>query len=128
MSSYKELSVWEKSMDLVVVIYKLTKSFPKEETYALCDQMRRAVVSIPSNIAEGQSRGSLNDFIRFLSIAQGSRAELETQIEICERIGYLENPETLVAKNLLIQIRKMIVSLQDNLRKKQQQQFQAEKK
>ena len=78
MASYHELSVWEKSMDLVVEVYKLTKLFPKEEAYGLCDQLRRAVVSIPSNIAEGQSRGSLNDFIRFLSIEQGSRAELET--------------------------------------------------
>ena len=86
MASYKDLIVWQKAMDLVVEIYRICKFLPKEENYGLSDQMRRSVVSIASNIAEGQARDSKKDFIRFLSIAQGSKAELETQIEICRRL------------------------------------------
>ena len=85
--SYKDLIVWQKSMDLVIEIYKLVKKLPKEETYSLSDQMRRAVVSIPSNIAEGYTRKSTNEYLNFLSIANGSRTELETQLLICERIN-----------------------------------------
>ena len=88
MSSYKELIVWQKSIQLVIDIYKLTKIFPKEETYGLSSQMQRAVVSIPSNIAEGNDRNSSKEFSQFLRIARGSLAELETQIIISEKIGY----------------------------------------
>ena len=78
MQNYKELIVWQKSMDLVAEIYKLVKFLPKEETYALSDQMRRAVVSIPSNIAEGYGRNSTRDYVKFLKTARGSCFELET--------------------------------------------------
>ena len=75
---YKDLLVWQKSTDLVVEIYRVAKLLPKEELYALSNQMRRAAVSIPSNIAEGQARASQKEFVQFLSIAKGSNAELHT--------------------------------------------------
>ena len=78
--SYRELIVWQKSMELAEKVYLLVKALPKEETYALSDQMRRAAVSIPSNIAEGHARQSQKEFLQFLCIARGSRAELETQL------------------------------------------------
>ena len=95
-SDYKKLLVWQKAMDLTMEIYKLVNYLPREETYALSDQIRRAVVSIPSNIAEGQGRNSDKEFINFLSIARGSLWELETQIEICIRLGYYD--KTLTSK------------------------------
>ena len=84
-SNFRDLTVWQKAMDLTVEIYKLIKNLPKEETFALSDQIRRAAVSIPSNIAEGQGRVTAKEFIRFPSMARGSLCELSTQIEICER-------------------------------------------
>ena len=90
MAHYKELTVWQKAMDLVVEVYCLVRKLPKEELYALSDQIRRAVVSIPSNIAEGQQRNSKNDFKHFLTIARGSNAEVETQLLICVRLTYLK--------------------------------------
>lgn len=88
--SYENLIVWQKSMDLVTAIYELTRQFPKEEVFGLTSQMRRAAVSIPSNIAEGSRRGSRKDFRNFLLIAYGSGAELETQIKIAKRLSYVE--------------------------------------
>ena len=85
--NYKDLIVWQKAMDLSVEIYRLVKKLPKEELYCLSDQMRRSAISIPSNIAEGKSRTSQKEFSYFLSIAQGSRSELETQIQLGEKIG-----------------------------------------
>lgn len=87
--NHKELLVWQKAMQLVVYVYNLIRLLPKEETYGLSDQMRRAAISIPSNIAEGNARSSQKDMVHFLYIAQGSRAELETQLELCELIGYI---------------------------------------
>lgn len=87
--NHKELLVWQKAMQLVVDIYNLIRLLPKEETYGLSDQMRRAAISIPSNIAEGNARSSQKDMVHFLYIAQGSRAELETQLELCELVGYI---------------------------------------
>ena len=108
--NYQKLEVWKKSIDLVEQIYVLVGKLPKEETYALSDQMRRAAVSIPSNIAEGQSRGS-REFIQFLKVARGSRAELETQLLICERLNYLTHTDIESSLNLLEEISKMISSL-----------------
>ena len=79
-SSYRDLVVWQKSMELTEEIYRLVKTLPREETYGLSDQMRRAAVSVPSNIAEGHGRNSEKEFIRFLCMAKGSVFELETQI------------------------------------------------
>ncbi len=86
--SYNDLIVWQKSMDLVVEVYKLVRNLPKEELYALSNQMRRAAVSVPSNIAEGQKRNSTKEFVQFLSFAKGSAAELQTQLLICNRLDY----------------------------------------
>lgn len=85
---FRQLIVWQKSMDLVEDVYKLTASLPTEEKFGLCSQMRRCAVSIPSNIAEGYNRSHLGDYLRFLSIAKGSAGELQTQLEISARLGF----------------------------------------
>lgn len=89
-SDFKQLTVWQRAMDLTIDIYETIKILPKEERFGLSDQMRRSVVSIPSNIAEGQARNSVKEFKHFLSIARGSVAELKTQLIICERLNYIE--------------------------------------
>ncbi|MCT2408025.1 four helix bundle protein [Chryseobacterium antibioticum] len=92
MGNYKELLVWQKSVDFVTEIYTCTKSFPKEELYSLTSQIRRSSISIPSNIAEGHSRRSTLDYLQFLKISRGSCAEMETQLIIARNLNYL-NPE-----------------------------------
>jgi four helix bundle protein len=87
--TYRDLIVWQKSMQLVTRIYMLTRKLPKEETYSLINQIRRSCISIPSNIAEGYGRNSTNDYLRFLQIATGSLYELQTQLEICLNLKYL---------------------------------------
>lgn len=91
--SYRDLIVWQKAMDLVEAIYKSTQSFPRDELHGLTSQVRRAAVSVPSNIAEGQSRRSTKEFLHHLSIAYGSLSELETQIQIAGRLAYLRGEE-----------------------------------
>ncbi|MEK7212390.1 MAG: four helix bundle protein [Patescibacteria group bacterium] len=93
MRNFKELTVWNKSIELVVLVYKLTSGFPKSEDFGLTSQMRRAAVSIPSNIAEGHMRTTTKDFKQFLAIARGSCAELETQGIIAHRLGYLSRTD-----------------------------------
>jgi four helix bundle protein len=93
--NYRDLIVWQKAMDLVEAVYTVTKLFPKEEIYGLTSQIRRAAVSIPSNIAEGQGRRSSGEFTRFLSIAYGSLREVETQVLIAERLGYLSKQNSI---------------------------------
>jgi four helix bundle protein len=110
-SSYQGLLVWQKSMDLTAAIYNLTKKLPKEELYSLRDQMRRAAVSIPSNIAEGHDRNTNKEFIHFLTISRGSKSELETQLLICIKVGYLNEIEILEALKLSTEIGKMLTSL-----------------
>ena len=100
-SDYKNLLVWQKAMDLTCAIYEITKNLPDSEKYLLTDQMRRAAVSIPSNIAEGQGRDSANEFYRFLTISHGSLKELETQLILCERLKYL-NTEQVQAIMILM--------------------------
>ena len=93
---HENLEVWQDAMELVVQIYKHTASFPPTERYGLVSQMQRASVSIPSNIAEGAARGSTKDYLRFLAMARGSLAELETQVKIAHRLGFApEEPVTL---------------------------------
>ena len=89
MKSYRDLVVWQKSMQLVTQVYLKTKKFPKEELYGLTAQIRRSRISIPSNIAEGYGRNSSKDYLRFLQIASGSLYELQTQLEICHNLDYL---------------------------------------
>ncbi|MEE0507493.1 four helix bundle protein [Phascolarctobacterium succinatutens] len=111
LKSYKELTVWQKSMLLTEEIYRLARLLPREELYSLSDQMRRAAVSIPSNIAEGQARSSTKAFVSFLSIAKGSNAELETQLMICVRLKYLTQSQAEVALNLCSEVGKMLTVL-----------------
>ena len=113
--SYKDLVVWQKSMDLVEVMYQMTRTFPKEEVYGLTNQLRRAAVSIPSNIAEGHARSSTAEFVRFLSIARGSLAEVETQLLITQRLGYLSNDQLAPILSLQIEINKMTNGLMARL-------------
>ena len=108
---YTDLKVWQRSMDLAVTIYKNVKILPKEELYGLSDQMRRAVVSIPSKFAEGQQRNTLKEYIHFLYIAKGSLGELETQLLLCERLGYLCNEITDPIIGECKEIGKMLNSL-----------------
>ncbi len=106
--SHRDLTVWQKSMDLVVRVYDMTKAFPREELYGLTSQMRRCAVSIPSNIAEGRRRGTKKDYIHFLQMSFGSGAELETQIEIAERIGYIDSARRDQVLTLLTEVMKML--------------------
>lgn len=108
LSSYKNLIVWQKSMDLVLAIYELTKGFPPEEKYGLASQMRRSAISIPSNIAEGRYRATKRNFIQFLIIAYSSGAELETQIEIAKRIEITRDLDYSPVDILLTEVMKML--------------------
>lgn len=114
-SDYRQLKVWQKAMDLTVEIYSLVNKFPREENYALSDQMRRSVVSIPSNIAEGQGRNSAKEFVNFLSIARGSLWELETQIEISERLHYINSGQKNKVYEQTEEIGKMLNALATSL-------------
>ena len=105
---YKELIVWQKAMDLVEKVYLVTKSLPKDEIYGLTNQLRRAAVSIPSNIAEGNTRHATQDYVRFLNIARGSVSEVETQLEICLRLGYASKEQTEPAFALCQEIGRML--------------------
>jgi len=109
--SYKELIVWQKSVELSIIIYKITKEFPKEELFGLTSQMRRSAVSIPSNIAEGRCRGTRKDFIQFLRIALGSCGELETQIIITKKIGLISDKDYHLLDSYLVEISKMLNSM-----------------
>ncbi|HEX2973988.1 MAG TPA: four helix bundle protein [Tepidisphaeraceae bacterium] len=88
--SYKELIVWQRAMDLVVAVYEATRTFPKEEMYGLTSQIRRCAVSVPSNLAEGQGRGTTLGFLRYTRIAMGSLQELETQLVLANRLSYMK--------------------------------------
>lgn len=105
---YKDLIVWQKAMDLSVAIYTLTAQFPREESYGLISQLRRAAISIPSNIAEGSKRGTQKDFKYFLTIAFGSGAELETQIELAKRLSFCNNSDYIKTSTLLSECMKML--------------------
>ncbi len=117
MRPHEKLQTWIESVDLVLNIYKATEKFPKEEKFGLTSQIRRAAVSIPTNIAEGAARNSSKEFAHFVSIAQGSASELETELIIAYRLGYLS--ETLFSKLLadLEQIGRMITGLTRRLRR-----------
>ena len=110
-SSYRDLKVWQRAIDLSIEIYKLTRSFPKDERYGLVSQMRRASVSVPSNIAEGQSRQSLGDFKRFINIAIGSLAELHTQLLIGCRLAYVDREAFGKLEAEAMEIRRMLFGL-----------------
>ncbi|WP_454615200.1 four helix bundle protein [Capnocytophaga gingivalis] len=112
---FKDLVVWQRAMDLVAEVYQVVKKLPKEELYALSDQIRRAVISIPSNIAEGYGRNSSKEFSHFISIAKGSKSELETQLLLCVKIDYLKESDIQNVMYLIDQVGKMLYSLQKKL-------------
>ena len=110
-NNYRNLIVWQKAMDLVEETYRIVKLLPREETYALSDQMRRASVSIPSNIAEGQVRNSKKEFLQFLSIAKGSNAELQTQCLICVRLNLVKEEQISNVLTLTDEVGRMLNTL-----------------
>ena len=96
--SYRDLLAWQKSMDLAVAVYQFTRSWPREETYGLTSQARRAATSVPANIAEGYGRDNLGSYLQFLRIAQGSLKELETHMLVAERVGVAEDARGILAE------------------------------
>jgi four helix bundle protein len=114
-AKYQELIVWQKSMLLVEEVYKIARQLPKYELFALGDQLRRAAVSVPSNIAEGQNRGSNKEVVQFCGIALGSLAETETQLVIVERLYKIDTSE---AQGLTREINRMLIALIKSLRTK----------
>ena len=116
--NHHNLQTWQKTLELVTEIYKVTDTFPKNELFAITAQMRRAAVSVPSNIAEGAARTSKRDFLRFLSIARGSLSELETQVIISKRLKYLEDETRLIEQidNIFGMLNGLIISIKRNNR------------
>jgi len=114
--SFRDLQVWQRAMQLCVVVYRLTREFPREEIYGLTSQMRRSAVSVPSNIAEGQGRMSPGEFRQFLGIARGSVCELQTQLEIARSLQF-GKPELLIeAESLSHEVGKMVYSFLESLK------------
>jgi four helix bundle protein len=106
--SFRDLQVWQESMDLTVAVYCLTQAFPREEAFGLTSQLRRSSISIPSNIAEGQGRLNTREFRQFLGIARGSICEVQTQLEIAHRLNYGDSQLLTTAEDLSHEIGKMI--------------------
>ena len=119
MRTHKDLEVWKKSIEMVTKIYTLTRGFPKEELYGLTSQMRRAAVSVPSNIAEGAGRNSSKELLQFLYFATGSLSELETQLIISHNLGYLNNEQKqdidTICSDIFKMLSKLIQSIKSNV-------------
>ena len=126
LNGYQDLEVWKRSMELTEEIYRLTEHLPKEESYGLTSQMRRAAISVPSNIAEGYSRLSPKEFIRFLTISLGSKSEIQTQILICIRLGYIEKAQTERALALTDEVGRMTYALIKSIEKSKYNNVQAD--
>jgi four helix bundle protein len=109
--NYKDLLVWQKGIALAKVIYRLTQSFPTEEKFGLVSQMRRAVVSIPSNLAEGQARHTPGEFVQFISHAEGSSAELDTQLILSVELGFCKKATAVPVYESIDEIRRMLNAL-----------------
>ncbi len=116
--SHKDLIVWQKSIDLTIDVYTVTKTFPVDERFGLTSQLRRAAISIPSNIAEGRQRGGTKEYVRFLRIALGSVAELETQIFIAQKLGLSSEESFSKVLALSLEIIKMLKTMISRLSKK----------
>jgi four helix bundle protein len=114
--SYRDLVVWQRSMALTVAVYRLTQDFPREEQYGLTSQIRRSVVSVPSNIAEGQRRLGPGEFRQFLGIARGSNCEVQTPLEIARSLNFGDPKLIDEAEALSNEIRKMLFALLDSIR------------
>jgi four helix bundle protein len=115
---FRDLKVWTSSMMLVEDIYRITKKFPKSEIYGLTNQMRRSAISVPSNIAEGNGRQHLKEYVNFLYIAQGSLLELITQIEVAKRLDYIDSNDQESLSNQCLLVNKMLRSLIKTLKEK----------
>ena len=115
MAGYRDLKVWQASMQLAEEVYRLSTKFPKHETYALSSQIQRSAVSLPSNIAEGHGRNSNKEFYHFLGIALGSLAELETQLILAKRLSYLTEEDVSPSLQISDEIGKMLKGLQKSL-------------
>lgn len=114
---HKKLNVWQKSIILIQKIYELTRSFPKIEIYGLTNQMRRAAISIPANISEGAARQTKKEFIQFLHVAQGSLSELDTHLEISQKLGYFKENSVQEISLLMNDIDKMLTGLIKSLKR-----------
>lgn len=114
--SYRDLIVWQKSMDLVVQVYQVSKLFPKDELFGLTSQIRRAAISVPSNIAEGYGRLHRKEYLNHLSIARGSLLEAETQLQIAVRLEYLTREQAMPAWSIMQEVGRMLRALIDSLR------------
>ena len=115
MKSFRELRVWQKAMDLVETVYLLTQDFPKQETYGLTSQVRRAAISIPSNIAQGHTREHIKEYLHHLSMAQASLAEVETRLEIAARLEYLTSNRLTELLLEISSLRKQLYALRNAL-------------
>ncbi len=114
--SYRELIVWQKASILALKVCRLTGSFPKEEIFGLTSQMRRAAISIPSNIAEGRSRNTRRDFVQFLRIALGSAAELQSQLDIAEKLSLVDKLTYNESDGLIVEIMRMLSTMISKLK------------
>ncbi len=117
-SNYQDLLVWQKGIKLVKVIYQMTQTFPAEEKFGLVSQLRRAAVSVPSNVAEGQARRTTGEFIQFVSHAEGSLAELHTQLIIATELGYCTSSNAHAALDLISELQRMLNALRRKLDQK----------
>ena len=117
MHNFKELKIWQKALELSVDVYKVTGLFPKEDKFGLISQIKRSAVSIPSNIAEGAGRNSIKEFIYFLSVANGSSYELQTQLLISDKLNFLKDDVLETMLNDLDEIQKMNYNFQKILKK-----------
>src|SRR5918911_4217952 len=115
MRPHEKLEVWNRAVDFVISVYQITDSFPKEEKFGLTSQIRRAAVSVPANIAEGAGRQSSKEFAHFLSNAQGSASELETELLIAQRLGFLDKPTYQRLHSDLDSIGRMLIGLAKHL-------------
>ena len=118
LKSYRDLEVWQKAMDLVVECYQITRKFPKSEIYGLTSQLQRAAVSIPANIAEGRGRQYTREFVQYLSIAYGSLAELETHLQIAQRLSYLDMNQIKQMLDKTAEVGRMLNGLRRSLEKR----------
>jgi four helix bundle protein len=123
MRGYRELKVWQLGIEITSSLYELTDKFPQRELYGLTSQIRRAAVSVPSNIAEGHTRGQTKDLIRFLGISRGSIAELETQLIISERLGNISTEDLKRIMSILDEESRMLAGLRRSLTSKLRKQF-----
>lgn len=115
-NTYRDLKVWQQSLSFAKDLHVLLSTFPAEERYGLTQQIRRAMVSVPSNIAEGYGRSSTKEYIRFISIAIGSLAELETQLMLAELFGYVDRKDIATFLSKINDLEKMLKSLRSSLR------------